>query len=222
MLLLIETSGSSAAVALSGERNILSREENPQQKEHAAWLHPAIKRILEAGRKSMSDLQAVAVSAGPGSYTGLRVGMAAAKGICYAMNIPLITVNTLELMAMAMVPPAEKEKALICPMIDARRNEVFTAVYTAEMKEIQAPRALILDKTSFEDVLKENRMIFSGTGSEKWKMLTRSNNAVFASQINVIESFALISSRYFAEKRWTELTSSEPIYLKEFYTHAKL
>jgi tRNA threonylcarbamoyladenosine biosynthesis protein TsaB len=222
MLLLIETSGSSAAVALSEEGNILSGEENPQQKEHAAWLHPAIKRVLAAGRKGMGDLQAVAVSAGPGSYTGLRVGMATAKGICYAMNIPLITVNTLELMATAMVPLAEKEKALICPMIDARRNEVFTAVYTAEMKEIQAPRALILDKTSFEDVLKGNRVIFSGSGSGKWKILTSSPQAVFATQINVIESFALISSRYFAEKRWTELTGSEPIYLKEFYTHAKI
>jgi tRNA threonylcarbamoyladenosine biosynthesis protein TsaB len=222
MLLLIETSGSSAAVALSEEGNILSREENPQQKEHAAWLHPAIKRVLAAGRKGMGDLQAVAVSAGPGSYTGLRVGMAAAKGICYAMNIPLIAVNTLELMATAMVPLAEKEKALICPMIDARRNEVFTAVYTAEMKEIQAPQALILDKTSFEDVLKGNRVIFSGSGSGKWKILTSSPQAVFATQINVIESFALISSHYFAEKRWTELTGSEPIYLKEFYTHAKI
>ena len=107
-------------------------------------------------------------------------------------------------------------------MIDARREEVFTAVYSADMKEILAPQALILDKTSFEQILADNRIIFSGSGAEKWKILTSSKNAVFSPQINVTESFMRISTRYLAEKKWTELTNSEPIYLKEFYTHAKI
>ena len=222
MILLIETSSSTATVAIAGGGRILFAEENPQSKEHASWLHPAIKRILEQAGTEMKELQAVAVSAGPGSYTGLRVGMAAAKGICYALQIPLVTVNTLQLMAEAMVLLAREKKALICPMIDARREEVFTAVYSADMKEILAPQALILDKTSFEQILADNRIIFSGSGAEKWKILTSSKNAVFSPQINVTESFMRISTRYLAEKKWTELTNSEPIYLKEFYTHAKI
>jgi len=176
--------------------------------------------MLEQARAEMKALEAVAVSAGPGSYTGLRVGMAAAKGICYALRIPLITVNTLRLMAEAMVPRAKEEKALICPMIDARREEVFTAIYSAGMEEILAPQALILDKTSFEQILADNRIIFSGSGAGKWKILTPSKNALFCNQIIVTESFMRISARYLAEKKWTGLISSEPIYLKEFYTHA--
>ena len=238
MLLLIDTSTPTAFVALSRGGRILFSEENAQAKEHASWLHPAIRRLLEqagAGMDGQADmgsreqaglgmkaLQAVAISAGPGSYTGLRVGMAAAKGICYALKIPLITVNTLQLMAEAMTPLAKERNALICPMIDARREEVFTAVYAADMKEIQAPQALILEKTSFEEILRENPVLFSGSGSEKWKMLTSSKNAFFAAQIDVKESLAIISAHCFAEEKWTELINSEPIYLKEFYTHSKI
>ena len=196
-------------------------EENPLPNAHASWLHPAIKRILESAGIPMKELQAVAVSAGPGSYTGLRVGMAAAKGICYALRIPLIAINTLEIMAEAMVPTAIEKNALICPMIDARRQEVFTAVYTTGMKEILVPQALILDKTSFDELLGDKRVLFSGSGSEKWKTLTEAKNAIFATQMDVTESFASISEHYFTEKTWTELINSEPIYLKEFYTHAK-
>ena len=238
LLLLIDTSAPTAFVALSRGGRILFSEENAQAKEHASWLHPAIGRLLEqagdggngragmGGREQaglgMKELEAVSISAGPGSYTGLRVGMAAAKGICYALKIPLITVNTLQLMAEAMAPLAKEKNALICPMIDARREEVFTAVYTADMKEIRAPQALILEKTSFEEILRENSVLFSGSGSEKWKMLTSSKNAFFATQIDVKESLAIISARCFAEKKWTELINSEPIYLKEFYTHSKI
>jgi tRNA threonylcarbamoyladenosine biosynthesis protein TsaB len=222
LILLIETSSPTATVALAGGGSILSAEENPQPKDHAAWLHPAIKRILEQAGAKREELEAVAVSAGPGSYTGLRVGMAAAKGICYALQIPLITVNTLRLMAEAMAPLARKQKALICPMIDARREEVFTAVYSAGMEEILPPQALILDKTSFEQLLVDNLLIFTGSGAEKWKILSSSKNAVFFPQVDVTETFMHMSARYFAEKNWTELTASEPIYLKEFYTHAKI
>jgi tRNA threonylcarbamoyladenosine biosynthesis protein TsaB len=196
-------------------------EENPSAPDHASWLHPAISRMMEQSGIAADQLRAVAVTAGPGSYTGLRVGMAAAKGLCYALDIPLIGVNSLELMATAMVQEAKEKNALICPMIDARRQEVFTAIYTADMQEIQAPCALILDKTSFEEWLGGNRILFTGSGSEKWKGITASPQALFMNQKPVIQSFAHISQRYFLEKRWTDLVFSEPIYLKEFYTHSK-
>lgn len=222
MMLLIDTSAEQASLALANEGKILFTEENPLPKEHAAWLHPAIRRILESGRIKIEQLKAVAVSAGPGSYTGLRVGMAAAKGICFALKIPLITVNTLRLMGQAMLPLAKENNALICPLIDARRQEVFTAIYSLEMQEILAPQALILDKTSFEEYLTRSRLIFSGSGSQKWEGLTHSPNALFSTQINVTEVFARISHTYFMEKKWSDPIYSEPLYLKEFYTHAKI
>ncbi|HEY4154442.1 MAG TPA: tRNA (adenosine(37)-N6)-threonylcarbamoyltransferase complex dimerization subunit type 1 TsaB [Puia sp.] len=221
MLLLINTSAEKAFIALSQAGKLLCMEENPLPKEHATWLHEAVRRMLERAQVGMSALQAVAVVAGPGSYTGLRVGMAAAKGFCYALKIPLICLNSLQLMGEAMIPLAKEKKALICPMIDARRQEVFTAVYSVEMQEILAPRALILDKTSFDHILHTDRVIFSGSGSEKWKLISESRNALFAPQIDEKESFAIISQRYFAAERWAGPDSSDPIYLKEFYTHAK-
>ncbi len=221
MLLLINTATEQASVALAEGHKVLFLEENPFPKEHAVWLHPAIRRMLVSAKITAGHLQAVAVSAGPGSYTGLRVGMAAAKGLCFALKIPLITVGTLQLMADAMVAQAREMKALICPMIDARRQEVFTALYSAEMEEILTPRALILDKTSFEQYLSAGPVIFSGSGMEKWKAINPSRHAIYMSQNDVNESFAEISNLKFAEKKWTDTAYAEPIYLKEFYTHAK-
>lgn len=130
MILLIDTSQQTGTVALSEEGVVLFSEENKIARDHAAWLHTAIERILDQAKLTVRDIEAVAVVAGPGSYTGLRVGMAAAKGFCYALKIPLITQNTLYVMAESMKPVAQQKNALICPMIDARRNEVFTALYS--------------------------------------------------------------------------------------------
>ena len=129
MILLIDTAQETGSVALAKDGTILFSEENKIAKEHASWLHMAIARILEKAKATVRDLEAVAVIAGPGSYTGLRVGMAAAKGFCYALKIPLITQNTLRVMAESMRSEALEKSARICPLIDARRDEVFTALY---------------------------------------------------------------------------------------------
>src|ERR1700709_1068647 len=130
MILLIDTSQETGTTALAEKGEVLFSEENKIAKEHASWLHVAIGRMLAEAKITVRDLEAIAVVAGPGSYTGLRVGMAAAKGFCYALKVPLITQNTLRVMVESMIPAAEEKKALICPMIDARRDEVFTALYT--------------------------------------------------------------------------------------------
>jgi tRNA threonylcarbamoyladenosine biosynthesis protein TsaB len=129
MILLIDTSQETGTVALSKEGRVLFSEENKVAKEHAIWLHTAIARLLSEAKITMRELEAVSVVAGPGSYTGLRVGMAAAKGLCFALKIPLITQNTLRVMAESMRSFAGEKSAMICPMIDARRDEVFTALY---------------------------------------------------------------------------------------------
>ncbi|HSZ33707.1 MAG TPA: tRNA (adenosine(37)-N6)-threonylcarbamoyltransferase complex dimerization subunit type 1 TsaB, partial [Puia sp.] len=145
MILLIDTSQETGMVALSKEGKVLFSEENKIAKEHAVWLHTAVKRIIGEAKITLQELEAIAVIAGPGSYTGLRVGMAAAKGFCYALKVPLITQNTLLVMAESIRSSAEEKRAMICPMIDARRDEVFTAMYrsstlNAERSTLNAER----------------------------------------------------------------------------------
>jgi tRNA threonylcarbamoyladenosine biosynthesis protein TsaB len=241
MILLIDTSQEKGVVALAKEGNILHSEENIIAKDHASWLHMAISRILGEAKITVRDLQAVSVVSGPGSYTGLRVGMAAAKGFCYALKIPLITQNSLQLMALSMIPQALKKNALICPMIDARREEVFTALYqvlpdaggmtpnaqlstancqlSTGLKEILPPQAKILDKTAFEKELLLDSIIFSGTGAEKWKNISTSPLCIFEPQNAVIQSFAQISQWDFEFGNWADPIYAEPVYLKEFFSY---
>src|SRR5579863_4708776 len=153
MLLLIDTSQETGTTALCDGAEILFYEENKIAKEHASWLHQAISRILSEAKITVRDLEAVAVVAGPGSYTGLRVGMAAAKGFCYALKIPLITQNSLRVMAESMIPFAIEKQTLICPMIDALRDEVFTALFqvapvNASPAECGGQRSSVNENTS--------------------------------------------------------------------------
>ena len=157
---------------------MLTMLENFEQKEHAAWLHVAVQQLMTNTGSRMRDLQAVAVTAGPGSYTGLRVGMAAAKGFCYALGIPLITEDTLKVMALAaseQLPQAD----LICPMIDARRMEVFTALYSQDMTRLLPSTAMVIDENSFSDWLSDHKVSFFGEGSDKCKPIITAPGAHF-------------------------------------------
>jgi tRNA threonylcarbamoyladenosine biosynthesis protein TsaB len=220
LILNIDTATEKASISLAKNGEQLSLMQNEQQQDHASWLHTAIEEMMQQEKYKIKNLNAVAVSAGPGSYTGLRVGMAAAKGFCYALNIPLITENTLFIMAFAAAQQSNNKNALLCPMIDARRMEVFTALYNTELKEIIPPAAIILDEESFADYLLNNAIIFFGSGSEKWKSITKHANAFFEN-INVDAShLAILSYQKFSEKKFTDIIYCEPIYIKEFYTHA--
>jgi universal bacterial protein YeaZ len=219
MILLIDTSQETGTVALSAEGIVLFAEENKVAKEAASWLHPAIGRLLAQAKIALRELEAVAVVAGPGSYTGLRVGMAAAKGFCYALKIPLITQNTLRVMAESMQSIAKEKGALICPLIDARRDEVFTALYEPDMREILIPQALILDKYSFEVQLSRSPILFFGSGAAKWEKITNAPNAIFIPQQSVIHAFAKIVQQDFKSGNWADPIYSEPVYLKEFFSY---
>ena len=255
MILLIDTSQETATAALTREGKVLCSEENKISKEHASWLHTAIGRLLAEADITLGELLAVAVIAGPGSYTGLRVGIAAAKGFCYALKIPLITLNTLEVMAESMRDFAEHKGALICPMIDARRDEVFTALFSSslkpkaeslkpstvnrqpstvnrqpstvnhlrssviDIKEILQPQALILDKNAFEMQLSKDKIIFFGSGAEKWEKITESSSAIFETQPNILQAFVKLAQQEFISGNWADTVYSEPIYLKEFFTY---
>lgn len=163
----------------------------------------------------MTQLEAVAVSAGPGSYTGLRIGMAAAKGLCYALNCPLITINTLQMMAAA---AAAEPTSLLCPMIDARRMEVFTGLYTRELEEVLPAQALVLDQDSFATELETTTITFFGNGSAKFQKLLQHPNAVFKNITADASHLAGFAHRAFLQQAFTDLAYSEPFYGKAFYS----
>ncbi len=178
-------------------------------------MHGAIKQLVEDCGIALKSLDAIAVSSGPGSYTGLRISLSAAKGICYALNIPLILVNTLKVMASAVAPQADD---LICPMIDARRMEVFTALYDRGLNLVEEPRALILQENSFSEILAGHRILFTGNGSEKFRNLAHSSNANFVKhQPNALD-LSYLSSKMYEESLFTDLAYSEPEYVKAAHT----
>src|SRR5206468_9976016 len=158
---------------------------------------------------------AISISMGPGSYTGLRVGMAAAKGLCFALDIPLITINTLKLMASAAKDGA---KHLLCPMIDARRMEVFTAVYDQELREVAAPSNLVLTENSFQSLLERHPIVFFGNGSPKFRQLTKNSQAFFKESRFTAANMVDLAYSSFLSGEFANLAYSEPFYGKEFYS----
>ena len=164
LLLNIDTSLETACISISENGILLSELVNKDQKSHSSFLQPAIKEILQAVHKNVQQIDVVAVTEGPGSYTGLRVGMAAAKGICFALSKPLITINTLEaLAATAIGALAPDAQTLICPMIDARRMEVYTAIYDKELVVVSPPAAIILKANALDNYFSEQKIIFIGS-----------------------------------------------------------
>lgn len=219
-ILSIDSSTNEASVVLSSGNRILVLKKSTEQKEHAGFIQTAIDALLKEQGISAKELAAVAVTTGPGSYTGLRVGMSSAKGLCYALGIPLITVGTLEVMAYAarsFVTQTNEQPFVICPMIDARRMEVYTALYSAALVCLQAPRALILDDPSFESELNQYPgIIFMGSGSEKWKALCRHPQALFVQPDWDARHLAELAFPLFQKKTFASLAYSGPFYLKEF------
>ena len=220
VILNIDTSMSTAGVCVSKEGVVLAMEENREQKSHSSWLHPAVARLLAETGFRPADLRAVAVTAGPGSYTGLRVGMAAAKGFCYALGIPLIAENTLNMMAFAarqQLPEAD----LLCPMIDARRMEVFTAVYGRQDEVLVQPQAMVIDENSFAGLLAQHSVSFFGEGSDKCKPLIIAPQAAFVHPAWHVGYLGKLSFLRYLQKEFTGVVYSEPVYTKEFHTHTK-
>lgn len=228
MILNIDTATDLASVSLSKDGSVLGTLENNAQKDHASWIQVAINTLLHKEGCSLQQLQAVAVTAGPGSYTGLRVGMATAKGLCFALQIPLITINTLQAMANAAIDQWASKAAgmqpplYFCPMIDARRMEVFTAVYDISLQEIIAPKAMVLDELSFKEELNNRSLICFGNGSLKWKNVSRYPNVLFIDEkIDIAKSLAKLASDLHLSQNFANLAYAEPVYLKEFYTYTK-
>jgi tRNA threonylcarbamoyladenosine biosynthesis protein TsaB len=219
IILNIDTSLETASVSIAKEGVILSLQTNEIQREHAAFLHVAIKELFEKEKLKPSHLDAVGVTLGPGSYTGLRVGLATAKGLCYALNKPLITVSTLEVMTKDMMLQMNNTTdCLFFPMIDARRMEVFSAIYDESFKEILSPHAMLITPQSFAENYDEKMLIFFGSGMEKWKNISTNKNASFCTNKWLHNALNILTFNKLKSSDFANLSSSIPQYSKEFFT----
>lgn len=221
LILNIDTATDIAHISISKSGVILDSVTNKEQKDHGSFLQPAIQQLLKNNFISIQELDAIAISAGPGSYTGLRVGMASAKGLCFALEKPLITISSLEIIAYAAILEAGLQTAnkglLFCPMIDARRMEVFTALYTQQLETLLEPNAMVIEQNSFANYLIENKIFFVGNGANKWELICKNENALFLPNTSNPLAMNKLSFKKYENKDFTNLAYSEPSYLKEFF-----
>jgi tRNA threonylcarbamoyladenosine biosynthesis protein TsaB len=227
LLLNIDTATEHASVCLSNNGIVLGMVESSEQKNHAAFVQPAIEALMSGSGHSLKDIDAVAATSGPGSYTGLRVGLASAKGICYALNKPLLLINTLEVMAQSIlsyytsIHQTMGASTLLCPLIDARRMEVFTALYDISLREMEAPHALIIDEHSFSSLLNTHSLLFSGSGSHKLANVLSHPSATFLTVQHNASHLAILALNAYQSQRFANLAYSEPLYVKEFFNPSK-
>jgi len=176
---------------------------------------------MQMASVELNTLDAIAVTEGPGSYTGLRVGLASAKGLCYALQKPLITINTLKLMAWAAICKTENAKDFgFVPLIDARRMEVFTAIYNSQLQELESPNALILDEASYGSMLHNMPLIFIGSGAAKFEKVCQHTQAFFPKIQHGATDMSELANKAFNDSDFANLAYSEPFYLKSFYSPA--
>ncbi len=217
-ILNIETSTAVCSVALGADGQVLEHHENYDGQTHATLLSAYIQDVMRYVRAREMKLDAVAVSIGPGSYTGLRIGLSEAKGLAYGLDIPLIAVNTLQLLTVStMFNHVIDDDVLYAPMIDARRMEVYTAVYNAALQAIVKPQPLILDCDSFSSVLAGNKVVFMGDGSDKARQVIKHRNAQFVDRVKPVAlDMIALSERAFRQQDFADVAYSTPFYLKEF------
>jgi tRNA threonylcarbamoyladenosine biosynthesis protein TsaB len=219
-ILNIETATALCSVALSVDGNVIALRETLEEKSHASMLTVFVEELLKEKNLSISDLDAVAVGKGPGSYTGLRIGVSAAKGLCYGANIGLIAVNTLTVLfqsALLSLKDNFKKDALFCPMIDARRMEVFTCLYNSAAIEMEPVSAKIIDGDSFRIWLDQNEIYFFGSGMEKCRTVLNHQNAHFIDDIYPhAKALARLAEIKHAKKEFEDIAYFEPFYLKDF------
>lgn len=219
-ILLLETATDSCSVALSDNSNIIAEKYINQPKAHASLLARYICDILQENNLTMEDCSAVAVSKGPGSYTGLRVGVSCAKGLCYGASKPLISVCTLATIAQMALDNnlyTGEGDFLIVPMIDARRMEVYTANFNSKGEQLTPVEAKILDETSYAAELAAGPVLFTGNGAEKFKELVGDNpNAFFAPQEPHAAGMRVIAANKLEAGEFEDNAYFEPFYLKDF------
>jgi tRNA threonylcarbamoyladenosine biosynthesis protein TsaB len=216
LILYIETSGSICSVALAEGEYIMGIKESTEINSHAAKVAVFVNELLKENKIKANQLQAIALSIGPGSYTGLRIGTSLAKGICYAMQIPLIAVSTLQVMSNGMIEKHKQKDLLYCPMIDARRMEVYTALYNYHLEMVEEEKAIILEQELYAEYSRE-KIIFFGNGAEKYLQIdakAKILNTFFISASHLIKPALTL----YEHKKFIDIAYFEPNYIKPFYS----
>lgn len=222
LILHLETAGNVCSVMLALNGEILAMRESDEKNSHSRLITIFIDEVFRSAGRMLSELDAVAVSEGPGSYTGLRIGVATAKGLCYSLEKPLIAVPTLQSMAAGMAGMLKDQPGslpvLFCPMLDARRMEVYSALFDLKGNQVRETRAEIIDEHSLSEELKNHRVIFAGEGAGKCKPLLAQNpNAFFPDDFRIsagsMRHLALESYRH---GKFENTAYFEPAYLKDF------
>ncbi len=214
LILNIETSTKKCSVSIGRQGKVIALQEvNDGSYSHSEKLHSFIGKVIEEANISISDLSAVAVSKGPGSYTGLRIGVSTAKGLCFALEKPLISVPTLQVLALQV----KEDKGLVIPLLDARRMEVYSSVFNVENQQLRDVKAEIIDENSFKEYLEEQTVYFLGDGAEKCKNIITHPNAIYIDDaLPSAKEMALLSYQKWEKKDFEDVAYFEPYYLKDF------
>ena len=216
LILSRETSVDTCSVALHQNDELLSTEMILEPQAHAAKLALLIESVMKKGKHTFAELNAVAIASGPGSYTGLRIGTSTAKGLCFALNIPLLAVNTLELL-IYQATFHNPDKALLCAMIDARRMEVYSMLADADGVAIKETASEIIEAHSYQMILEKHKILFFGNGAPKCKDLINHPNAYFLDdQVPNAASLGQMAYKKLKQNQIEDLVHFEPFYLKEF------
>lgn len=218
-ILNIETSTIACSVALATDGEVIALEESFVRNSHAENVTVFSESVLKQAGLTFHDLDAIAVSMGPGSYTGLRIGVSTAKGFCYSLDKPLIAIGTLKAMAKGMISKTENsEDYHYCPMIDARRMEVYSALFDHNLNEVRKTEAEIIDSGSFSNHLKDQKLLFAGDGAEKCKIFLESNsNAYFIDELFPSAKYmSNLSEQKYLNEEFENVAYFEPFYLKDF------
>jgi tRNA threonylcarbamoyladenosine biosynthesis protein TsaB len=216
IILSLDTSSTACSVALHVDGRLLAVSDIHKEHSHGGRLALLIKQVLENADVSFQQISCIGLSSGPGSYTGLRIGTSTAKGLCYALNVPLVAVDSLTVMAHHVVKE-KRDEIFYCPMLDARRMEVYCAVYNSSLTVLEPIQAKVIDENSFADVLEKGRIVFFGNGAGKCREAIRHSNATFLENINpsAVELGELACEKFNSAKI-EDLVHFEPLYLKEF------
>ena len=218
-ILLIETSAEICSVTIACDGKIINSQMSNEAMQHATHLPLYVEAAMKLLKEKNITLDAIAVSGGPGSYTGLRIGVSTAKGLCYALGCKLIAIDTLKVIATAF-KQTEPANIIICPLIDARRMEVYTAMYDYALNQISPAEAKIIDENSFSDI--NHPIYFCGNGAEKCSKVIRNPNAHFDTTIKPIANMMVeLAEEAYLNNQFEDVAYYEPFYLKEFYTPQK-
>jgi len=220
LILNLETATTNCSVSIAKDGITLAiKEHNTPNYSHAEQLHVFIQEVLVEASISLSELNAVAISKGPGSYTGLRIGVSAAKGLCFSLDIPLISIATLKSMATQSI---SEEVNFIIPLLDARRMEVYSRVFDGQCNSVRETRAEIIDENSFQEYLKNGKVLLMGPGTQKCTTVLKNNNLVYDTSVYPsAEQLAKLSFNKFQKSDFEDVAYFEPYYLKDFVLQTK-